>query len=55
MLESESRNGDAEETAAQCEGKLRNIVWDRGHCGFFWNFGLIYHGNTPFSYVSTVS
>jgi hypothetical protein len=28
MLEREGRNGDAEEAAGQCEGKMRYISWD---------------------------
>jgi hypothetical protein len=56
MPEREGRDGDAEEATGQCEGELRDISWDRGHCGCFGTvFGLILYGKTPFSYVFTVS
>jgi hypothetical protein len=39
-----------------CESELRDISWDWGHWGRFGTiFGLILYGNTPLSYVSTVS
>jgi hypothetical protein len=45
MPEREGRDGDAKEAAGQREGFE----------GVWYGFGLILYGNTPFSYVFTVS
>jgi hypothetical protein len=52
----EGGDGDAEEVVGYCEGELRDKSWDWGHCGHFGTvFGLILYGDTPISYVFTVS